>query len=147
MDCSLRNHAASRAVVKALTMLAALVCFGVTAWVWAVTAGRQPMWPLPAAYLIEVVALSAIAATATLSRSAHDGSLTLIAAGATLAFAVLAMFSVGIFYIPVAELLIVAGVLLTWQARRSALTAAVWLVVSAAMQVTVTLAAVGVLVR
>ena len=38
MDSSLRDHVASTVAV-----LAALVCFGVTAWVWAVIAGRQPM--------------------------------------------------------------------------------------------------------
>jgi hypothetical protein len=58
-----------------------------------------------------------------------------MAAGAVLAFCGLAMFSIGMFYVPVATLLALVGVFSAWRTRTPALTCAAWAVLAALAQV------------
>ncbi len=102
---------------RVLAALAALACLVLTIRIWQVVGGDQPMWPLPAAYLLEVLALAAAAAMALGLGLSIGGLITWIAVGAISAFAVLAAFSVGLMYAPVILLLLVSGLLAAWRQR------------------------------
>jgi hypothetical protein len=128
---------------KLLALLSAGVCLVITVYVWGV-AGQQLMWPLPALYLIEMLVLSAVAAVATLYEVSIRWVLLWIAAGALLAFAVLAMFTIGIFYLPIAGLLAVTAILSTWRSRRSALISVACAIGAATVQVIVIFAVIAI---
>lgn len=101
-----------------LPALAAIACLVLTIRIWQVVGGDQPMWPLPVAYLVEVLALAAAAGLASALGLSIAAMITWIAVGAISAFAVLAAFSVGLMYAPVVLLLLVSGVLAAWRQRR-----------------------------
>ena len=62
------------------------------------------MWPLPGLYFIEIVTLSVVSAFLFIRGDPRGQFLTWGAAGAIGAFSILAAFSVGFFYLPVAIL-------------------------------------------
>jgi hypothetical protein len=103
---------------RVVAALAAVVCLVLTIRIWLVVGQDQPMWPLPAAYLLEVLALAAAAALISIMGRSIGGLIIWIATGAISAFAVLASFSVGLFYSPVVLLLLVSGLLAAWRQRR-----------------------------
>jgi hypothetical protein len=70
------------------------------------------MWPLPALYLIEIPAASAVGALSVMGRRARRGEVTWAVAGGLAGFALLGALSVGPFYLPGAVLLLIVGVLL-----------------------------------
>ncbi|MCL5995685.1 MAG: hypothetical protein M1546_06475 [Chloroflexi bacterium] len=139
MSSAISSHPRARLVEKILALMAALVCLLITVSVWQSIASRQSMWPFPALYLIEVLALSAMPAALTIVESRLSPSLTWVAAGAVFAFAVLAMFSIGLLYVPVVGLLIAVGVIVTWRTRSRALVSAAWALGAAVVQVMVML--------
>ena len=145
MSSAIARHPTARLAEKILALLATLVCLLITISVWQNTAGQQSMWPFPALYLIEVLALSAMPAALTILESRLSPSLTWVAAGAIFAFAVLAMFSIGLLYVPVVGLLIAVGVTVSWRARRSALLSAAWALGAAVIQVMIMLIVVSVM--
>lgn len=100
-----------------LPALAAVACLVLTIRIWQVVGLDQPMWPLPAAYLLEVLALAAAAGLASALGLSIGALITWIAIGALTAFAVLASFSVGLFYAPVVVLLLVSGLFAAWRQR------------------------------
>lgn len=101
-----------------LPAAAAVACLVLTIRIWQVIGSDQPMWPLPAVYLLEVLALAAAAGLTSALGLTIGPLITWIAAGAISAFAVLAAFSVGTFYAPVILLLLVGGLLAAWRQRR-----------------------------
>jgi len=103
-----------------LAIAAALACVLVTGILWPVIASRQPMWPLPGIYLIEIPMLALAAASAVLLDSPMGGAIVWIAFGATAAFAGLAALSIGFLYFPEAAALGLAGILVVTKRRLSA---------------------------
>jgi hypothetical protein len=100
---------------RVLAAAAAGVCLGLTLVLWVVISQQQAIWPLPGLYLLEMAAVS-LAGLWGIWRADSAGSLTAwAAAGATLGFAILAGFSVGLFYMPVVGLL---GLAALWQDRQ-----------------------------
>jgi hypothetical protein len=129
---------------KLLALLSAGACLVVTVYVWQFVASQQLMWPLPALYLIEMLGLSAVAAAAAIYGVSARWVLLWIAAGALLAFSVLAMFSIGIFYLPIAGLFAVTAILSTWRSRRNPLISVAWAIGAATVQVIVIFAVISV---
>ena len=128
---------------KLMALLSAGVCLVVTVYIWQMVASWQPMWPLPGLYLIEMLALSTLAAAVTVYEASFNGIILWIAAGAFLAFAVLAMFSIGLFYLPIAGLFAVTAIVSTLRSRRSALISLVWAIGAASIQVAVIFAVIS----
>ena len=84
-----------------LAILGTSICLIVTILIWRSVSAQQPMWPLPALYFIEMVAVSVLTALAVL-RGRTGGLASWIAAGIFSAFSYLGALSVGFFYLPVA---------------------------------------------
>jgi hypothetical protein len=108
-------------------------------------APQQSMWPLPALYLVEMLALSTVAAAATIYGVPTSGIMLWIATGALLAFAMLAMFSIGLFYLPITGLFAVTAILSTWRSRSSALISVALAIGAATVQVIVIFAVISLL--
>jgi hypothetical protein len=103
------------------------------------------MWPLPALYLLEMVALPGATAIVLLRGVSPGAALAWAAAGAAAAFAVLGAWSVGLFYAPVALLLLAAGILAALRARQRIWADLAWAVAAAALQTLIMLAVIGLL--
>jgi hypothetical protein len=89
----------------------------VTFRIWDLVSPHQDMWLFPGLYLLEVLLLPVIAAVLTF-RSLPERTLLYTGfAGALLAFSILGALSIGIFYIPVVLLLMVAAAF-SWRTFR-----------------------------
>jgi hypothetical protein len=85
-----------------LAILAAVLCLTVTILIWWSVSAYQAMWPFPALYFIEIVALSILSAFMFVRGDPRGPFLTWGAAGVIGVFSILAALSVGFFYFPVA---------------------------------------------
>jgi len=117
-----------------LALLAMGISLTLTIYFWRVIGMQQPMWPLPAAYFIEMVALPVCAALFMLFRVPAGVTLTWIAAGAVLAFSILGAWTVGFFYIPVAVLLLTSGLAGSRAMKSSILSGILWGILAAGLQ-------------
>lgn len=86
--------------------VAAVGCIVFTVAIWVSVSRIQPMWPLPALYLIEAAVLSTLAAIAFTRPGTAGRAVAWAAIGMLLAFAILGMFSVGALYLPTILLLV-----------------------------------------
>ena len=106
-----------------LAVLGAAACTVVSIRLYAQVGLLQPLWPLPALYLLEMTALCWLGA-ATLRRSApRSAAIVCAVAGALTGFSILGAFSIGIFYAPIALLFAAAGALAAWRTRLPLLSA------------------------
>ncbi len=96
----------TRIFERYLAAVAALGCLVFTVLIWLSVDRLQPMWPLPALYLIEAAALSIVAAIAFIGFGVAGRFLAWAAIGALLAFSVLGLFSIGALYLPTLLLLL-----------------------------------------
>jgi hypothetical protein len=128
-----------------LAVLAAALSLVVTVRVWGAVGGQQPMWPLPALYLLEMVALPGATALLLLGGASARATLAWAAAGAMSAFSVLGAWSVGLFYAPVALLLLAAGLVAVLKAGGRIWADLAWAIAAAALQTVVMLAVIGLL--
>jgi peptidoglycan/LPS O-acetylase OafA/YrhL len=103
----------TRRLERILAVLAAAACLLICALIWQVVSAQQPMWPLPALYLLEMLAASILGVWDIWSSETrqHGAIVTWVAAGILLAFVILGAWSVGFLFIPVASLLAAAAVL------------------------------------
>lgn len=85
---------------KPAALVAAAGCIVITTIVWRELAPYQPMWPFPAMYFVEVMALGAAAAGFFLWSHAERTVIGWIATGAFTAFAILGAWTVGMLYVP-----------------------------------------------
>jgi hypothetical protein len=122
---------------------AAVVSLAAMLRIWQVFSGQQAMWPLPALYLLEMVALPAAACAALIRRSDLGTAAAWGAAGATAGFAGMGAWSIGLAYVPIALLLSGAGVLALAGGRKPLLPHLVIAAITAGVQVAVMLAVVG----
>jgi hypothetical protein len=139
------EHSQSRPIERVLALLAAALCLGVTIYVWQLVSPNQPIWPIPALYLIEMLVLTVLAALTILPIRPLPAALAGIAFGGLSAFSVLASFSVGLFYYPVALLLLTAGLLFFRSTGRSLLVYLAWAAAAAVIQTAIILAAIRLL--
>jgi hypothetical protein len=104
-----------------LANLGAVFCLAITILVWRAVSAYQGMWPVPGLYFIEIVAICACAAGWLLSERAASRAVLWISAGIVLAFSLLAALSVGLYYFPVAVLLVIAALVADMRAGKSML--------------------------
>ena len=102
------------AVERLLAAGSAGVCVILTATIWQLTSQQQPMWPLPALYLLEMVSASLVGLWGIARGDTARSAVAWAAAGAVLGFAIIGGFSVGFFYLPMTALLALAAL---WRAR------------------------------
>ena len=86
----------SRSLEKLLAVLSAAFSLTITGRLWMLVAGQQPMWPFPALYLGEVVALPSLAALVTVRGDSYRTRAWFIAAGVLSTFFFLGALSVGL---------------------------------------------------
>jgi hypothetical protein len=84
-------------------------CLGITPLIFLAIGRVQPMWPLPGLYLLEMLLLSAAAAYAVVREVRPAAAVLGAVLGAMGAFAVLAAWSIGAYYLPVLFLLGAGG--------------------------------------
>jgi hypothetical protein len=99
-----KPSASTHPLERVIAILAAVVCLVITIVIWWSLATYQAMFPLPALYFIEMVALSLLSAYTFFRADPRDRSLAWGAVGAIGAFSLMGAFSVGFFYLPVALL-------------------------------------------
>ena len=95
-----------------LAAAGAIACAIISIRVGQVVSEQQPMWPLPALYLIEMVVLSVIALLSILRDAALSGTITWIAVGVLCAFVVMGAWSIGFLYLPVAVIFAVTAIVM-----------------------------------
>jgi hypothetical protein len=96
---------------RSLAIAGAVLCLIVTIPTWWSVSAQQSMWPLPALYFVEMVALGIFSAFAFLRGGPRGKLITWGAVGVFLAFSILGAFSVGFFYLPVAFLFGAAAII------------------------------------
>jgi hypothetical protein len=105
----------TRNLEQLLVVIGAILCLIVSACIWLVFSRQQPMWPLPDLYLLEMLAASALATFDILSNGSKQlslrGILIWAAVGVLLAFVVMAAWSIGFLFAPVAGLFAIAAIL------------------------------------
>jgi hypothetical protein len=98
---------------RVLATLAASACLFITIAVWRSVSATQSMWPLPGFYFIEIPLVSVLAALAFLFALPSAPRIAWVTAGICGAFAFLAMFTVGLLYVPIALMYLLLAVLAT----------------------------------
>jgi hypothetical protein len=112
----------------------------VAAVTWRSVSASQDTWPFPALYFMELMALGVMVAAAYLRSSESRARIAWAAAGAVTAFSILAAWTVGLLFLPVA-VTIVAAALITDVRNQGRLGAHVGIFVAAALiQAALTLA-------
>ncbi len=116
---SITHPALSQSMEKALLAIAFLYSIIVTVYLWGIIAMHQPVWPLPALYFLELVLLPGIALLSAMHAWPRRMHLTAMAAGVTTSFAALSLFSIGLYYAPLALLLLIGAALSRHAAHQS----------------------------
>lgn len=104
----------SPASILRLTLSSAgvIVCLIACSWVWQMLNGQQTRWPLPALYLLELMAVSIVGWLGINYRGARAAPwvsrLAWGAIGIFVAFAVMGAMSIGFLFLPVALLFMLA---------------------------------------
>jgi hypothetical protein len=106
---------------------------------------HQELFPLPAFYLLEMIAASLAAAIGTFKGGERWGRAIWAAGGIIAAFVLMGGFSIGFFFIPTAILVLIAA-LLSWRRHHTQfLIAAITYSVAFAMQIILMFAAIRIL--
>jgi hypothetical protein len=105
----------TRPFERFLAVLEAAICLIVTIFLWLSLSSTQAMWPLPGLYFIEMAALGLLSEITFLRGNPGSRFVPWAAIGAISAFSILGAWSVGLFYLPVALILVVISV--TWDVR------------------------------
>jgi hypothetical protein len=110
MQSPRHDTAVTNGLERFLATLGAAACLVITIAIWRSVSSYQSMWPLPALYLIEMPAVSILAAWMV----ARNGQTTALFAwavvGILFAFSIIGAWSVGFFYLPVAIIFTVVSV-------------------------------------
>ena len=103
----------TRTLERLLAALAAAICLILCALIWQAVSAQQPMWPLPALYLLEMLAASILGVWDIWSGETrqHGAIVTWVVTGILLAFVIIGAWSVGFLFIPVTGLLAISAVL------------------------------------
>ena len=92
-----------------LAILGAMACLVITILLWQEITAHQPMWPAPGLYFIEITVVCVASAGLLMRGGVLARALVWVSAGIVLVFSLLAVFSVGVYYFPVALLLIIVA--------------------------------------
>ena len=111
----------TRFLERLLGSLGAMACLIIVVRIWQVVSAYQPMWPLPALYLLELVALGLLGMAAGFLGDSYGGFLTWAVVGIFSAFVILGGFSIGPFFMPVVLILALAAILSDIRLRRNIL--------------------------
>jgi hypothetical protein len=95
-----------------LAAVGVMVCLIISARVWQLIGSQQPMWPLPGLYLLEMMVMSLLGLFSTVRGHARDGMVMWAIVGVFLAFALMAAWSIGLAFLPVAALFAAAAILM-----------------------------------
>lgn len=101
--------------------IAALGCIGLTLYLFSWIRSFQELWPFPGLYLIELILLALAAWFFSWRDLPYSAIVIWAIAGAYLAFAFLAGFSIGFFYFPFAILFAIVGLLADLRNKRNVL--------------------------
>lgn len=119
---SVTSRASSaRSFERFLAILGAAACLIITTRIWQVVALNQPIWPFPALYLIEMMALSLIAVVFIVQDHPLAGAVAWAIIGAYLGFAVMGAWSVGFYFLPVALPFAIAALSIVRRRKQRAL--------------------------
>jgi len=105
---------------KAFIAVAFLYGVIVTAYLWGSVALQQPVWLFPGLYFLELLLLSGVALLSVFQSWPRRMHIVAVTAGVTTSFAVMGLFSIGLFYVPLALLLLI-GSLFSWRSSRQSL--------------------------
>ena len=111
--------ATGRNLGRFLASVGAAACLLIVLRIWQVIGAYQEMWPLPALYFLEMVAVSFLGLLAGLRGGSSGGLLLWTAVGVLMGFSFMAMFSVGIFFVPIALIFGVVALLVDAQEPRN----------------------------
>jgi len=106
---------------------------------------HQELFPLPAFYLLEMIAASLVAAIGTFKEGERWGRSIWAAGGIIAAFVLMGGFSIGFFFIPTAILVLIAALPSWRQHRTQFLVAAITYIVAFVMQIILMFAAIRIL--
>ena len=102
-----------RRLERALAVTGTALCLIISAGAWWGLRVQQSLWPLPDLYLLEMLAVSALATWGIWSQAERPASMRLIltwaSIGIMLGFMILGAFTIGFFYLPVVVLLVQRG--------------------------------------
>jgi hypothetical protein len=105
----------SRSLEMVLAVASVLASIAAAVRVWQVLPDRQPVWPFPGAYLVEVLVASATGALGIFRgdspRSSDGTTLTWASIGVLAGFVLLGTWSIGAVYLPGVSLLLGAALL------------------------------------
>jgi hypothetical protein len=100
---------------RILAVIGTGLCLIVSVLVWLTFSTQQSMWPLPDLYLLEILAASILGVWCLWGDepelSPLRGILTWVTVGILFAFVIMASFSIGLWFLPVAILFVVAAIL------------------------------------
>jgi hypothetical protein len=97
-------------IERIFAVLGTGICLLLTVFIWAQITDQQTVWPLPALYFLELMAVSVLASLGVWQGAENRlGLFAWAAAGLFLGFAIMGLWSVGFFYLPVALLFALAG--------------------------------------
>ena len=102
---------------RVLCLSAAVACDAITILLWQRVSLFQPIWPLPAMYFIELVLLTAAAATWFLSGRLGGVIVLWVVTGVLAGFCILGSFSVGFIYWPITLLFLAAAAISEWRSQ------------------------------
>jgi len=106
----LRSTSRAQRYEQVVAVLAAAACWILCWKLWASLAAYQDVWLFPALYFIELTALTVVCAAGYLLRVPSRAKIAWGAGGALMAFAVLGAWTVGLYFLPLAVVLLVLGV-------------------------------------
>ena len=105
----------TRILERFLSGLGIAVCVIVCLRTWQVISGQQPLWPLPALYLLEMIAASFVGWLSLYDRGLNPspfvGALPWVTVGILAAFVAMGAWSIGFLFFPVALLFVISAVL------------------------------------
>ena len=94
-----------------LSYFSALLCATLTIGLWAWISTFQTLWPFPALYLLELMALALAASYFSIRDLPHAAVFNWAVAGVFFGFYILAGFTIGVFYLPFVILYALIGIL------------------------------------
>jgi hypothetical protein len=104
----------ARSRERFLAVVGATVCLIVSVRIWQVLGSQQPMWPLPGLYVLELLAVSAVGMLGIFrdgsEQFASGATLTWAAVGVLFGFGVMGAWSIGLVYLPVAAIFLIAAI-------------------------------------
>ena len=124
----------AESLVRILAVLAAVACLFLSIGIWRSVSAVQSMWPLPGIYFVELPAVGILSALLFLVGHRSSALSAWVATGIYLAFTVLGILSVGLFYLPIAVMFVMVAVVATVRREESVLRGMGALVIAALAQ-------------